>query len=258
MNLSLVLPAFDAAPFIGASVATLLAFLRDRSARLGSFEILVVDDGSRDRTSEIVARAGAEVSCLRLPRNLGKGAAVRHGMLAARGTQRIFVDCDLPYALDAIESIDAELRAGADVCIGDRGLPDSSFQNERSCLRRLGSAGFTVLVSRILLPGFRDTQCGIKGLRGEVADRLFPRCTIDGFAFDVELLYLARQDGLRISRIPVRSVGNAPSSIRILRDPLRALLDTLRIPSRHGSLREPACAPAAPSVASPRANDPAD
>ena len=155
-------------------------------------------------------------------------------MLLARGRARLFTDCDLPYALDAIPAILEPLRRGeAGVCIGARDLPASSFESERRWLRRVSSAAFTLFVSQISLRGFRDSQCGIKGFSAEAAERLFADSVVDGFAFDVEVLYLAHKYGLGVRKVPVRLVQNAPSSVDLWRDAPRMLFDVVGVPLRY-------------------------
>jgi dolichyl-phosphate beta-glucosyltransferase len=227
-ELSLILPAFNAAGFLERSLAVLEAQRRDWPAS----EVVLVDDGSADRTGELLDRRAADwLRCLRLSRNQGKGAAVRAGMLAARGRFRIFTDADLPYDLDGLPNMLAALDRGADLVIGARDLESSRFFVPRSRARRIASFLFTALVRR-LVGGVADTQCGLKGFRAPAAERLFGWARIDGFAFDVELLYLAHKLELAIERIPVLQVRNEPSTISPARS-ARMLWDVLVVPVRY-------------------------
>lgn len=232
VDLSVVLPAYQAEAFIAENLMSLRRALGEQPG-LGRWEIIVVDDGSSDATAHAASEAMADAQVVRLPRNRGKGAAVRAGMSAASGTRRLMIDCDLPYGLEVLGRIDGELRAGADVCIGDRTLPDSFFDLEPGFARRLASVVFTWLVSNLSLRGFPDTQCGVKGFRGEAADFLFEGSTVDGFAFDVEILHRAHKRGLRIARVPVRLVTQSPSSIRLFRDSLAMFRDLVMVPLRY-------------------------
>ena len=152
-------------------------------------------------------------------RNRGKGAAVRTGTLTATGQVRIFTDVDLPFGTDLLPVMHGYLReGGCHVAIGDRTLPGSEYHEATSLARRAASTLFTQFVGRIVTGGFFDTQCGLKGVRGDVADALFPLLRVDRFAFDVELVYVALKHRLDIKRIPVRLVHNETSSVRLLRD----------------------------------------
>lgn len=234
-SLSVVLPAYRAADFLASTLTEVDTHLSQNPVALRldrGYEILVVDDGSDDDTASVAERSGL-ARVIRLPVNRGKGAAVRNGMLAAGGEIRLFMDCDIPFGLDVIRALVDAIHQGADIAIGDRFLPGSSFQVEPRRLRRLASQIFTFGVSRISLRGYRDTQCGAKAFRGRAAENLFGRSVVDSFAFDVEILYLAHKSGLSLSRVPVRFVQNAPSQVRLFRDPQRMLLDLVRIPLRH-------------------------
>ena len=151
-------------------------------------------------------------------------------MLAATGEARIFTDIDLPFDLDLLLVI-AEyiLDKGFHLVIGDRTLPDSQYATELRWQRRLASRFFSVFVGKLVTGGFFDTQCGLKGFRGDVAEALFRSARIDRFAFDVEIIYLALKSRLDIKRIPVRLRNNDESSLRLFRDSRRMFLDVFRI-----------------------------
>jgi len=230
-QLSLILPVYNGAGYLSGSLQALLS----RQPSWPSSELLVVDDGSADVTGVITAEfQDAGVRCLRLPRNRGKGGAVRAGMLAARGRFRIFTDADLPYELEAIERIlDYLDRKEFDVVIGARDLPGSRFEVRPTLARRIASQVFTLLVSRLVVTGVVDTQCGLKGFRSEAAEKLFRLARVNGFAFDVELLYLAYKLNFDIKRIPVRQVRNQPSTISLPLRSVRMLWDVLALPLRY-------------------------
>jgi dolichyl-phosphate beta-glucosyltransferase len=211
-------------------VTRVLAHLDRRHPRA---ELLLVDDGSRDRTWEVMlelARADSRVLPLSLARNRGKGAAVRAGMLKARGEMCVFFDADLPYPLSCVEGSLARIRAGADLVIGARDLAAGALRYPWS--RKAATAVFGALTERIFSLGIRDTQCGFKAFRREVAHALFGAQTIDGFCFDVELLVLARHWGLRLERLPVEMNPTAGSSIRLFRDSARMARDLWAIRRR--------------------------
>lgn len=224
-DLSVVLPCFRAASLARRSVELLENALDDTGL---SWEVLVVDDGGEDFDPR-EWRDHDRVQLLTHSRNRGKGAAVRTGMLAARGKARIFTDVDLPFGTGLLPVIHGYLRSSFHVVIGDRSLPGSSYHQSTAFPRRMASALFTGFVGRIVTGGFFDTQCGLKGLRGDVADALFPLLQLDRFAFDVELVYVALKHRLDIKRIPVQLLHNETSSVRLLRDSSQGLIDIARI-----------------------------
>ncbi len=221
-----MLPCYKAAPLALRSVSRLAAFL---STLDESWEIIVVDDGGEDFESDAFIDE-PRVHLLKLPRNQGKGAAVRAGMLAATGRVRVFTDIDLPYDLELLPTIERLIsRRAFHVIIGDRTLSSSSYQSRTTVARRLASAVFSQFVGTVVTGGFFDTQCGIKGIRGDVADVLFPMLRLNRFAFDVELVYVALKNHLDIHRIPVQLRHNETSSVRLLRDASQGVVDVARI-----------------------------
>lgn len=225
-DLSVVLPSYRAAALARCSVDRIRETLeRERL----SWEIIVVDDGGGDFEAEAFAGDPA-VRLLRLPRNVGKGAAVSAGMREARGRVRIYTDADLPYDSDLMPVMAAYiLDRGFHLVIGDRTLRSSSYHLKLGLMRRALSGVFSAFVGTIVTGGFFDTQCGLKAIRGDVADVLFRLIRIDRFAFDVELVYLALKYGADIKRVPVQLERNDTSSVRVWRDSIRGAFDVLRI-----------------------------
>lgn len=224
-EISVVLPCYRGAQLARRSVEALRSFL---PAHFASWEVLVVDDGGGDFDGGWPVEG--PVRLIRLPRNRGKGAAVRAGMLAAHGRVRLFTDVDLPFELTLIPATAEYIRArGFHLAVGDRTLPQSSYALEVGWRRRLASAVFSRFVGTFLTGGFFDTQCGFKAFRGDVAEALFGMARIDRFAFDVELLYVSLLYRADIKRIPVRLCNNETSAVRLGRDSLRMLLDVTRI-----------------------------
>lgn len=228
VELSVIIPCYRSAAIAAQSMRELRSLLQ--RSRL-SWEIIVVDDGGGDFV-EPWPESGA-VRLLTLPHNMGKGAAIRHGMLAARGRVRIFTDVDLPYDPDLIfVMVEYIVSRGFHVVIGDRTLPGSTYEDDIDWKRRLASRVFTKFVGTVVTGGFFDTQCGLKGFRGDVADELFRLSRVNRFAADAEMIYLALVHRLDIKRIPVRLRNNETSSIRLFRDSLRAAADICGIPLR--------------------------
>ena len=225
-DVSIVLPCYRAARLAAESVRRLHAFMETTGI---DWELIVVDDGGGDFPSGD-DRVGGVASLIRLERNRGKGAAVSAGMTAAHGRVRVYTDIDLPYDLSLIPVIvSLVLDRHFHLVVGDRTLPDSSYRAELSLGRRIASGVFTQIVGTLVTGGFFDTQCGLKGARGDVVDELFRLRRIDRFAFDVELVYLALHHGLDIKRIPVQLRANETSSVRLVRDSARGMIDVLSI-----------------------------
>jgi dolichyl-phosphate beta-glucosyltransferase len=216
-ELSLVLPCFNEADRLPATLSTHLAHLPDAS---GAAEVLVVDDGSTDATAEVAQAAAAgdaRVRVLRSRPNHGKGFAVRTGMLAAAGKLLVFTDADGAYGPRALERV-VQALASAPVAIGVR-APDTAAP----LARRVASRAFNHALHLLADLPFTDTQCGLKGFRREAAHQLFGRARVDGFAFDVELLVLARRLGLPVAEVPVCAQACSGSRVRVLADGCRML-----------------------------------
>jgi glycosyltransferase involved in cell wall biosynthesis len=231
--LSLVIPAYNSADYIAATVTRVVDAFRDLGI---TGEVIVVDDGSRDGTPDAVPSLPG-VRTIALPRNSGKGAAVRAGMGVARGEVRGFTDADLPYGTEPLAYALACIRErGFHAAVGDRTLPGSSYASVgrlRTVVSDVASLAFRTLVTG----GIYDTQCGFKLFRGDVAEALFKVTRIDRFAMDVELIYLLLKYRLDIKRIPVRLEDNASSSVHVLRDSARAFIDIARIRASWASSR---------------------
>jgi len=192
-----------------------------------------VDDGSDPGRGVQASDLPPEVVFVALPRNLGKGGALRAGVERARGECVIFTDSDLPFSLDAIPTTLASLRGGADLVIGDRSLPESEFQIHVRPVRRLSTLVFNFMVKRLCRLHLDDTQCGYKGYHRAVAKALFSRLETPSFAFDVELLLRAQKAGYCLHHQPLRMVHNEDSSVRLSRHAPGMFLDTLRIAARN-------------------------
>ncbi len=200
-RLTVVVPAYQA----GERIATTIHDLRKALAGVhddGGVEILVVDDGSSDGTGAAAEAAGAD-RVLIFPVNRGKGAAVRAGMLAGRGRAIAFTDADLSYSPDQILRLLAAVEEGWDVVVGSRGHDDTNIVMRGRRLREVTGRVFNLLTRRVLKGRYRDTQCGLKAFRADVARDIFSRARIDRFAFDVEMFHLAERAGLTLLEVPV-------------------------------------------------------
>jgi dolichyl-phosphate beta-glucosyltransferase len=226
--ISIIIPGYNEEKRIPESLKALSAFCEEHFER---YEIIFVNDGSTDKTREIVEKLATPfVKTIHLESNQGKGHAVKSGMLAARGDYRFFTDADLPYDLNAIpEAIGVFHANQGDVVAGARDLPKSSDQSSQAPFRKLASKCFSALVRLMLTVDIEDTQCGFKGFTAEAAKRLFSQCSIKGYAFDVELFLLAGSNKLRVSKIPVTLVRSRGSKIRMRVDVLYMVKDILRL-----------------------------
>ncbi|MCQ3806308.1 MAG: glycosyltransferase [Acidimicrobiaceae bacterium] len=227
LRLSVVVPAYCEAERIASTVAEIRSEL-DSLHVGGDLEIVVVDDGSPDDTARRATEAGADL-VIELPANQGKGAAVRAGVLASRGRTVAFTDADLAYSPDQLLGLLAVVEAGCEVVIGNRYAELSVADRSVSGLRRLGSRAVNLFARTVLAGRYRDTQCGCKAFRADVAKALMAAGRIDGFAFDVELLHLAERCGYAVAEVPVRVVNSESSTVRAFKDGLRVARDVTMI-----------------------------
>lgn len=229
VSLSVVIPAYNEQDRIVATLRRTLEYLEQRHP---DSEVLVVDDGSSDETGDRVQDVAAEeprLSLVRLADNRGKGAAVRTGVLDARGERILFMDADLATPIEELEKLEPFLDQGYDVAIGSRGLAASDIRKRQPFPRELMGRTFNVIVRSLLLGGFRDTQCGFKLFTRDAARDLFGAQTLDGFAFDVEVLLLAKDRGYRIREVPVVWYHAPNSKVSPITDASRMFADLLRL-----------------------------
>jgi dolichyl-phosphate beta-glucosyltransferase len=225
--LSIVIPAYNEADRLPTTLRDLGEFLRQQAY---GAEIVVVDDGSRDTTAAVVQAAAHADSRIHLiaSTHRGKGAAVRQGMLAARADVRVMCDADLSMPPTEVPKLLAALAQGADVALATREGAGARRIAEPFHRHLMGRA-FNLLVRALAVPDLQDTQCGFKAFTASAARTLFGQATVDGFGFDVEVLYLARKYGLRLQEIPIVWYYQSSSRVSPLRDTLRMVHDLLRV-----------------------------
>jgi dolichyl-phosphate beta-glucosyltransferase len=226
-HLSIVIPAYNEAARIGSTLDRVLAYMRSRGR---PFEILVVDDGSVDGTVEAVQRRGdSEVSVIPLASNQGKGAAVRRGVEQSRGEFILVTDADLATPIEDLERLEPSARNGHAVVCGSRALAESEIRVRQPFHRdRMGKI-FNLIIRGLGLTTFHDTQCGFKLLRTREAQEIFSRSLIRRFAFDVELLYIARRLGFRTAEVPVSWQHVPESRVHAVFDSARMLWDVIAL-----------------------------
>ncbi|MBI2709198.1 MAG: glycosyltransferase [Actinobacteria bacterium] len=227
VRLSVVIPAYEERDRIGATISRVRAELAEVAGH-GGLEVVVVDDGSPDGTAQAAREGGADRVIVH-PRNRGKGAAVRSGMLAASGATVAFTDADLSYAPAQIERLLAQIEDGWDVAVGSRRHTGTRTLVRARRLRELGGRVVNAFTHAVLLGAYRDTQCGLKAFRADVGRVVFERSRIDGFAFDVEVLHLVERYGLSLVEVPVEVANSERSTVKVLRDGARLLVDLTRI-----------------------------
>jgi glycosyltransferase involved in cell wall biosynthesis len=230
-SISIVIPAYNEMNRLPATLSRVIAYLGERS--FAEFEIIVVDDGSSDSTAAVVeqfSRAHSEVRLVRNPGNRGKGFSVRRGMGHAAGDWLLFSDADLSAPIEELDKLlSACNERNADVAIGSRALNRSLIGVHQSPFREYAGQFFNLLMRLIVGLPFWDTQCGFKLFRREAARQIFPRQQLDGFGFDVEVLFIAQLRGLRTVEIPVRWNHTEGTKVRMLSDSTRMFADLLRV-----------------------------
>lgn len=239
-----MLPAYNEAQRLGASLHRLAEYLTRRRQQQKA-EVLIIDDGSSDGTAEIaegwaaLMPEGVELRVLSHHHNQGKGAAVKTGCLAATGRHIVFTDVDLASPLEDCESIVAALEDGADVAVGTRVQPDGSdMRRSQPRRRRVFGRLFTFVRKRLLLPEIDDTQCPLKGFQRAAARRVFAEQRLSGWAFDAEIIYIARKLGMKVVQVPVRWQHMGGSTLRLRPGTaVKVSWDLLRLRFLHRRLR---------------------
>jgi glycosyltransferase involved in cell wall biosynthesis len=229
LTYSFVIPAYNESSRIRPTLDALLRHLQEQK---WDAEILVVNDGSADDTAKIVreyAQRHPEIRLLENPGNHGKGYSVRNGMLHARGDICLFTDADLSSPITEAQKLFDAIAQGADIAIGSRWLR-VELQTERQPLyRQLFGRIFNLVLRVILGLRFADTQCGFKAFRRDAALRIFPLQKIERWAFDPEILFLARRAGLQVEEVPVLWAHSGGTRLHPFRDGLRMFVEVLRI-----------------------------
>ena len=236
--ISVVIPAYNEEIRIRESLIEARSFFNKSDL---DYEMIVVDDGSSDRTVEIVRNVSSDIPNLKLVRykeNRGKGYALRTGVLVTKGDPVLVMDADLSTPMEELWKLMPYLTEGqADLAIGSRALALSDIIRKQPWWRQGMGKIFNSIVRVLVIDGFSDTQCGFKLFTGSVARELFGQAMVDRFAYDVEILALAAHKGYRIAEVPIRWINSPESKVNPVKDSLRMLADILRIRIRVGKAK---------------------
>ncbi|MFZ1008854.1 MAG: dolichyl-phosphate beta-glucosyltransferase [Candidatus Sulfotelmatobacter sp.] len=229
MTYSIVIPAYNEGTRLGATLERILAYVRQQG---WDAEVIVVNDGSRDNTAELVRGFAEKNPIVRLvenPGNRGKGFSVRHGMLKARGDVVVFSDADLSSPIEEMPKLLAALAQGADIAIGSRWLRAELQTQRQSVHRQIFGRVFNLLMRMILGLKFKDTQCGFKAFTRQAAQTILPLQRIERWGFDPEILFLARKFGLRVEEVAVHWGHSGDTRIHPVLDGARMFQEMLRV-----------------------------
>jgi len=225
--LSIIIPVYNNSDVLKYNLPYLAGYLSKKDY---DYEIIIVDDGSSNGSE--VKNISDNFNCRYIVngKNFGKGYSIKQGMLNSDGKYRVFTDADIPYEIEDLEKIIETLdKEKYDMVIGDRTLNASSYFKDVSILRSFGSKFFSLIIGGITSGNFSDTQCGLKGFTAETGVDLFNRTKINGFAIDVELIYLAFKRNYKIGKIPVKLRKQGVSTVMIFKHGILMLFDLFKI-----------------------------
>jgi len=228
-QISVIIPCYNEEKIIYRNAIKVFNYLKER---FKNFEIIVVNDGSNDRTIEELRKLEnfIKIKVINNKKNQGKGKAVRDGILRSNCDVIMFVDADLPVRVEEIERFLAEIKKGYDIVIASRFLPGAKLIIPAKWYRKIAERIFMFL-RMIIINTFeiKDTQCGFKMFKGEVAKKIFSKSKINGFAFESEIIFLAKKFGYKIKELPVLLQNPQESHVKIFKDPFQMFFDLIKI-----------------------------
>lgn len=236
MELSVIIPAYNEEKRLGDSLIRISQYLEKRYKE---YEIIVVNDGSSDRTRQIAEGLKRQIQNLRIisnSKNMGKGYSVKRAILSSKGDIILFTDADLSTPIGELEKLKNAIEEECDIAIGSRASKESIILKRQSPLREYMGKTFNLLVHLILMKGIKDTQCGFKLFKRKTALEIFPRQKINGFAFDTEILYLAKKLGYKISAVPITWLNSPNTRVKLLFSSLNMFLELIKIKHLHRNL----------------------
>ncbi len=225
-KISLVIPAYNEEKIISETIKAALSFMEEN---FSDFELIIANDGSTDKTAEIVKSiSDSRLKLVGYEKNRGKGAAVRQGVISATGDYIVYTDADLAYGIEVVGEIVKALEdSGRDAVLGSRKLHEKGYSNY-PFLRLAASRSFSLITG--LFAGFSyDTQCGIKAFKAEKAKKVFDICETEGFAFDFEIIMLSLAFGFSFLELPVMIINHRESKVRVLHDSFKMFIDIIKI-----------------------------
>lgn len=226
IHLSVIVPAYNEETRLGSTLERITEYLSQQEY---TSEIVVVDDGSRDRTSEVAKALSPDILVLRNEPNRGKGYSVKRGMLAARGDFRLFSDADLSTPIEEIEKFWRFFDQGYDIVIASRALPGSQVEIHQNWFREMSGRAFNKVVKTVAMAQFSDTQCGFKAFTANAAETVFARQTISGWVFDTEILFIGRKHKLKMIDVPVIWRNSPNSRLNMARDFWKIFMELLSV-----------------------------
>lgn len=228
-SISIIIPAYNEEFRIVKTLQRLIQYLEKKGF---TYEIIVVDDGSKDNTVKVIEEGidkAVNLKVISLGVNRGKGYAVKEGMLSASGDYVMFMDADGSTEIDEVEKLISAIKAGADVAIGSRLVKDGGVKVSSSLIRKILRKILNIVVRLLLFSGINDTQCGFKMFTKASAKKLFQAQQLTGYGFDMEILFLARRFGYKVVEVPVNWKAVGKGKLNIFRDSFKIFADILRI-----------------------------
>jgi dolichyl-phosphate beta-glucosyltransferase len=229
MYLSIVIPAYNEENRIGTSLTKIHSFLKKQNY---DFEIIIIDDGSKDKTLNLLSKYSQNIHnliVLRNGRNQGKGFSVKKGVLKSKGDIILFTDADLSTPIEETDKLIGWIKNGYQIAIGSRALPESQVEMHQRWYRELMGKTFNKIIRVILNLNYHDTQCGFKCFKRDAALEVFQSSKVCRFSFDVELLFIAKKQDIRVKEVPVRWYNSPESKLKIVRDSSKMLWDILKL-----------------------------
>ncbi|GAB5045771.1 glycosyltransferase family 2 protein [Thermodesulfovibrio sp. TK110] len=223
MEFSLIIPVYNQGDVLKETIKKIVDTFGN------SCEIIIINDASTDNTEKAIEHYREQIIYIKNSENMGKGYSVKKGILMAKSSYKIFTDADLPYGVEGIKKVFEKLKTECDIAVGHRVNP--YCQNP---VRLLGHKIFNLFIRTYLKIPLKDTQCGLKGFKADVADEIFKSLTIDGFAFDLEIFCLALKKGYKICKVDVRQLSAGLSTIN-MKALLKMLIDVRKIKKAYNS-----------------------